>query len=116
MDRIGQMLCVAQSIRRHGWGITPLVRAGSEVRFLLAAPALSSQLRDFLTRNFSVALVERWFCNPQSFPIKSTGNRGKSRVPRRSGCEIAAPSERSAARKSAQSISSVIAPPGETDD
>ena len=52
-------------------------------------------------------LVERWFCKPPFFPIKSTGNRGKSRVPHRSGCEIPAPSERSAARMSAQSISSL---------
>ncbi len=55
-------------------------------------------------------LVERWFCNPPSFPIKSTGSRGKSRVRRRSGCEIPDLTERSAARKPAQSILSQFAP------
>ena len=56
-------------------------------------------------------LVERWFCNSASFPIKSTGSRGNSRVPRRSCCEIPDLTERSAALKSAQSIPSNSATP-----
>ncbi|KKL17148.1 hypothetical protein LCGC14_2488490, partial [marine sediment metagenome] len=54
MDRMGQMLCVTQSIRRHRWGITPLVRAGSEVRFLLAAPFKINDLRLVLCHNHGI--------------------------------------------------------------
>ncbi|KKK53880.1 hypothetical protein LCGC14_3090330 [marine sediment metagenome] len=55
-------------------------------------------------------LVERWFCNPPSFPLKIHQSLGFLRFPRPLVCEISAPSERSAARKSAQSELSVSAP------
>ena len=55
-------------------------------------------------------LVERWFCKPPSFPLKIHQSLGFLRFPRPLVCEIPAPSERSAARKSAQSILSVSAP------
>ena len=49
-------------------------------------------------------LVERWFCNPASFPHKITQSLGFLPFRRPLRCEIAALWERSAARKPAQSI------------
>ena len=88
MDWMGQMLCVEQPVGRYGWEMTPLVRAGSEVRFLLAAPALSGKLRNFLTRNFSVALVERWFCNTACSAQNTHQIPGVLRFPRPLAWEI----------------------------
>ncbi len=55
-------------------------------------------------------LVERWFCNPAPFALKMPVTLGFPRFPRPSAWEMADLADRSAAPKSAQSISFVSAP------